>query len=382
MPHLSFMQRAFGFLIILLVSACQMKKDRDIYEQIQPTLPVVPKVPQTRTRKVALLLPLTGEHAELGKALKNAAELSLFDNADEHLNLIIQDTHGTQEGARQAVQKALEEKVQLILGPVFSYEVQSILPYIRAKKVPVITFSSDQKVVGNGVYMMGFSPRAQVREVVTYAKSQGIDRLVAFVPLNPYGLLIESELRDLAQAKETTLVKVVTYKGKGENLEEEITRLQSQFYNGVLLPVGGEDLKVLLRNLQAFGFNTTRVKLLGTGVWETLETQALPELMGSWYGCVDPSERMPFENQYRKSYSVLPTRIATLAYDSVSLAATLGKLSALNPYTTDLLTQSQGFVGMDGLFRLKGDGTAERSLAVLELTPRGPQVLKPSRSQF
>lgn len=375
----------FGFLIILLIVACgdkARKVDVNTFEQIKPVPKIKPVDAQEQTQRVALLVPLTGEHAQLGQSLKNAAELSLFDNANDHFNLIIQDTKGTSEGAAKAVQEALAKKAQLILGPVFAYEVQSIKPYVFDKKIPIIAFSSDQKVKNKGMYVMGFSPRAQVKRIVSFAKAQGIDQLVALIPLNPYGLLVEEELKALEKSSETHLVKIVLYKGNGENLEEELNLLKEKSYNGLLLPVGGDDLKLLLSNLHAFGFDLSKAKLLGTGLWDSPETQAMIDLRDSWYACIDPSERSSFENKYRESYGVLPTRIATLAYDAVSLATTLSDTGLQNPYSVDQLTQPQGFWGMDGLFRLKPDGTIDRSLAILKITPQGPQVLDKSEKQF
>ena len=56
--------------------------------QIQPKkIKPQPKIKKQTGQKVALLLPLSGKEATLGQAMKNAAELSLFENEDDHLEL-------------------------------------------------------------------------------------------------------------------------------------------------------------------------------------------------------------------------------------------------------------------------------------------------------
>ena len=39
-----------------------------------------------------------------------------------------------------------------------------------------------------------------------------------------------------------------------------------------------------------------------------------------------------------------------------------------------MLTNASGFTGIDGVFRFRPDGTNERGLAVLRVTPSGPQT--------
>jgi hypothetical protein len=46
------------------------------------------------------------------------------------------------------------------------------------------------------------------------------------------------------------------------------------------------------------------------------------------------------------------------------------------------LTNSSGFAGIDGLFRFRSDGTNERGLAVLRVTPGGGQIVSPPPRAF
>ena len=208
------------------------------------------------------------------------------------------------------------------------------------------------------------------------------DRLAVLAPSTPYGSLVTSALNALAAEGETTVVASLCYTGRGENLADDLQKWRSLSFNGLLLPVGGDELRILIENLQAFDFDFSRVRLLGTGIWDTAEMHAVPLLAGGWYASVDPSERMSFESHFRESYGTLPKRIATLAYDAVSLAAILSQNHTSDPFHQKMLTQPQGFAGVDGLFRLKDQGTTERSLTVLEITPEEPRVISPAQNYF
>ena len=79
---------------------------------IGPLRPATPATPY-----VGLLLPLTGPHARVGKAMLNAAQLAIFEIAGDQFVLIVRDTGGTPEGARRAARSALQAGASLILGP-------------------------------------------------------------------------------------------------------------------------------------------------------------------------------------------------------------------------------------------------------------------------
>ena len=60
-----------------------------------------------------------------------------------------------------------------------------------------------------------------------------------------------------------------------------------------------------------------------------------------------------------------PQRKATLAYDAIILAVGLTNNRGSNRFSQNVLTNSTGFRGIDGLFRFRPDGFIERGLAVL-----------------
>ena len=80
---------------------------------------------------------------------------------------------GTAQGAAAAAQAAISEGAELLLGPLYAAEVQAVAPVARQANVPVLAFSSDRKVAGNGVYLLSFLAGADVDRAVTFAASNG-----------------------------------------------------------------------------------------------------------------------------------------------------------------------------------------------------------------
>ena len=86
--------------------------------------------------------------------------------------------------------------------------------------------------------------------------------------------------------------------------------------------------------------------------------------------------------RYSQRFNKDPVRTATLAYDAVALVAALVKTQGPQRFTEQVLTSSSGFAGIDGLFRFRHDGTNERGLAVMQVSPTGGQIISPPPSAF
>ncbi|RME99220.1 MAG: hypothetical protein D6773_13245 [Alphaproteobacteria bacterium] len=104
--------------------------------------------------------------------------------------------------------------------------------------------------------------------------------------------------------------------------------------------------------------------------------------MGGWFPAPDPKGWRSFTQRYVKSYEKTPPRLASLAYDAVSLVVTLSTNPPGRRFTPEQLTRSSGFAGVDGLFRLRPDGTSERGLAILEVQKFDSRVIDPAPSVF
>ena len=85
---------------------------------------------------------------------------------------------------------------------------------------------------------------------------------------------------------------------------------------------------------------------------------------------------------YRAAFGTAPAQLASLAYDAVALVALLAPGPAYHRFTQGALMDPNGFAGVNGIFRFNADGTSERGLAVMEMTPSGPVVVSPAPQTF
>jgi hypothetical protein len=120
-------------------------------------------------------------------------------------------------------------------------------------------------------------------------------------------------------------------------------------------------------------------------LWDDPRILASAALEGGWYVGPDPSSPnnfRAFSTRYRSRYGQDPVRTATLSYDAVALVAALVKTQGQQRFTDEVLASNSGFAGIDGVFRFRTDGTNQRGLAVLKVTPSGSQVVAPAPRSF
>jgi branched-chain amino acid transport system substrate-binding protein len=340
--------------------------------------------------KVALLLPVTssGSTPAVAKALKQAAELALFDFDNPNVSLVPKDTKGTPDGARLAAESAIHDGAELIIGPLFAQEVAGAAPVARQARVPMIAFSSDEKVAGNGVYLLSFQAGRDVPRIVSYAMSKGKRSFAQLVPQSPYGRVAESAFaKAVSEAGGETGVRAAFPPDDSNAMLGSVRQVANalkggQKFDALFLPAGREELPSLAPLLASSDLISSRVQFVGTGQWDYPNIGSEKALIGGWYPAPDPKGWSNFVQGYSKTYGSVPPRLASLAYDAVSLAVSLSQNPSGQRYDMGQLTRASGFTGIDGLFRLLPDGTCERGLAILEVREGGPVVIDPAPSSF
>jgi ABC-type branched-subunit amino acid transport system substrate-binding protein len=334
--------------------------------------------------KVALILPLTapGQAATAAVSLRNAAELAMAEFQNPDVTILVKDDRGTPEGAREAAQQALAEGAEMIIGPLFAGSVQAAGQVARPAGRPVIAFSTDASVATRGVYLLSFLPQSEVDRIVDYATRQGRRSFAALVPETAYGGVVEAQFREATARRGARVVAIERYAPGAA--QAAIGRLAPAIAgaaataDALFLPENAEGLAAIGPALRTAGLDPQRVKPLGTGVWNEPAVFQIAGLQGGWYAAPDSTGFEAFAGRYRAKFGSDPTRLATLSYDGVSLAAALVRTQGSQRFSEGALTNPSGFAGADGVFRLRADGTSDRALAVYEIRDGAGAIVSPA----
>lgn len=337
------------------------------------------------TVRVALLVPLSGRAASVGSALRNAAEMALFDVADDRFALAIHDTRSTAPGAVAAARTAIADGAQLIIGPLFGGSTGEVGALARATGVPVLSFSNNIAVASNGVWVFGLLPADQVRRVVSYTAATGVRDFGAILPQSDYGNAVRAALLDATAVAGLPPPRIATYSPAAETTE--LAQIVKSFAAGyqpgaVLVPDGGAALRSIAPLLAFYDIAPETTHYLGTALWSDPSVGQEKTLIGGWFAAPSPLVRQDFQERYRGLFGEVPPGLASLGYDAVSMAAVLARQPGGPAFDAVSMTQPSGFLGADGVFRLLPDGGNQRGLAVLRVTQDGFEVEDPAPQSF
>lgn len=395
-----------------------------------PQLIVGPNAASPDMLKVALLVPLSGPQADAGQGLANAAEMAVSEMGNSRIALLPIDTAG---GAKPAVTQALAQGSSLILGPLFASDVLAAAPAARDAHVPMISFSSDATVAGEGVYVVGFLPREQASRVATYAAAHNLHKFAILASDTNFGHQMADAFRQalINSNSGASLVRTAFYGSDITRLPDTVGKLTdydtrkaayasangqqataapatgiatpppaagasassaSTFaapqavgqvpFDALFIAETGPRLHQILALLQQEDVDLTHLKLLGPLLWSDPDVQKDPLLNGAWYAAPPFDSVKAFEDRYQKLYGGKPPAIAALGYDTAALASVLAKAGGAQPFSPEALAKPAGFAGTDGLFRFLPDGTAERGFAVMEIHPPTVTIIDPALDQF
>lgn len=361
---------------------------------VTPAVPVQPAEPMAKSVKVALLVPLSGEAAPVGNALRDAAALAFMDKygyaevngTPVKLVLMPKDTGGTPQGAAKAAQEVLNKGAQFIVGPLMAPEVQAVAPIARSHGVGVLSFSNNPSVAGQGVYVFGFRPGDQVRRVLDFALLQNKKRIAFLLPKTPYGAEVLRTASDFMKVKGVEPAFTAQYDASGAagaEILELVNAHRATPFDAILIPEGGAKLITIASALKAQGIQAPAVALLGAGSWDEPNTLRNPAIAGGWFASTAPDSYMGFETRFREYFGYAPSRIASLSYDAMALVANLGLSSDSGQFNQQAITDQSGYNGpINGLFRCGQDGKCERGLPVMEAGPTGARIIDVAPNSF
>ncbi|MEG3164891.1 penicillin-binding protein activator [Sphingomonas sp. PB2P19] len=330
--------------------------------------------------RVALLVPLSGGNAGVGTSIANATMLALLDTQNQRVRITNYDTA---TGAAAAAQRAIADGAQLILGPLLADDVRAVAPIAQAAKVPVISFSNDTGVAGNGTYLMGYAPTQSIARVVDFAKSRGVTNFAGLVPNGLYGERASTAFLRAVEGAGGQVVSLQTYARSAGGVTGAASRLAAKApYDAVLIADSGATAAQAAALVKRGAGASTRV--LGTELWNS-ETglAAKPSLAGAWYAAVSDTLYRQYAAKYRARFGSGPYRLSSIGYDSVLLTVRIARdWRPGTAFPVSRLRDGDGFSGIDGAFRFGRDSVAERALEVKEIRGGTTTVVSPAPAGF
>lgn len=380
---------------------------------------------ESNPKNISVLLPKTGTNSNLGKSLTHSIEIALLLQPDKNISVNFYDLSGNLEKKQKTIKEVLSKYPDVILGPIFAEDAK-ILRDMKPVELPVLSFTSDSKALGNGVMTMALMPSQSIEYIVKEISNDLAKSVIIFAPNNNSGKLLASvatvatsvydvplsglfyydennsesikssvkkatmyDARLLANNKAREILSDILIKEKltekqKESLSKQLEKISKTEtlgkipYDAVLFLGSAKDSKTIASFLRYFNIQNRDVKFYGNITWDDSEVCTDFNMSGSKFATL-PKTSDNFSTVFERLTNRKPSKLDSFAFDAVSL---IKNMPTDNRKKIMYLLDPSGYKGIDGLFRLKPNGENERTLQIVETNGNGKRIIKQNKKDF
>lgn len=375
-------------------------------------------------KNIVALLPTSGPNAQIGKTIRTAVEMAAMRFAPKGLNITFYDTGSG--NIDETIQSALTNNPSVIIGPVFA-ENAKILREIKPSNIPALAFTSDVSAVGNGVISMALIPTNTTETTIQSMQSDGAKNFIVIAPDTMSGRTMAGAAYTIADSYNVTNSGIFYYNehdtesiksaamaasmytarnaantrakeilsailnhenlsyGERSSISKQLEKIKRTDtlgnlpYDSILFMGNSDDTKSMASFLRYYGVGVRDVAFYGTPLWENTNISSDITMMGGMFATM-PEISTDFSEIYKNATGTDANRMAAIGYDATLLA--IGALYG-NRDTVAYIMNPSGYVGTNGLFRLRSNGTNERALQIVRLNGDGTtEIVKNPQTSF
>ena len=306
---------------------------------------------ESKSLKVGLLAPLSGEFAELGNSLLYSLQLALDEINDKNVFIIPRDAgFNDKEKLKSAVEDIKSQGAKVIIGPINNEDFEQV------KKYSDLIFLSPSNIspeFTTNVISVGISLESQLIALDKFIKKQKKEKTIIMFPKNQYTSFIEEKLNKLNLTNVkifkynpdpqvlTGEIEVLTnYSQRKKNLElrkkmfedkedaqsiKELERLEQLYtlgdvnFDSVIIIDFGSNLKSVLTSLIYTDVNQNSVLITTVNQWFDESIFFENTIKNLYYPSVNFKEFRKFNKSYYDKFEKYPNEISILIYDTLGL---------------------------------------------------------------
>lgn len=329
---------------------------------------------------VGTLLPTSGRFSKLGESAQRGIEMA-FTDTPFPVKVLAQDTAGDPTTAITASDNLLATvRPAVVLGPLLSDPAAAVVPILRERGIPEITFSrKDSPGYGQTAFRLGATSESQVRSLFSVAESQlGVGSIAIIYPQDSNGYEFIRDSRSIAAELGMSIVYETAY---GEEFRESFVNIAKEIESAnpsaIFFPDEIDKANVLVSNLSPFF--KKKVKILGSAAWDNLgklgSARTLLEgcvFVSPFFAKSDRELVRRFVSIFKTTYGTDPDFLAAQGFDAatMALAALSREVNEGIPFA-DAFRAIENYEGLTGKMRVRSDGAIERQYAIVQLTDTG-----------
>ena len=300
--------------------------------------------------KIGLLVPLSGNNAEIGKQIIKATRLALKDINSNKIEIFPKDTYSNPKKTLSSAIELSNQGINLVIGPVF-YE--NLIYLNEVKNLTFLSFTNKTLGLPKNVISTGINSTSQLNTIKKFIKQNEIKKTIFLIPNLNYDLEIKNGIKqskiksfkqyfyEIEPTKLTKQIeKITNYEVRKQNLLDEITRLEKSEdpnkekkikglekkytignvnFDSVVIADFDESLKSVITSLLYTDVSPKKKYFITFNQWfdESLlnETNSQP----IYYPSINKKNLEEFEKKFFEQFGENPNHISLLSYDLVGL---------------------------------------------------------------
>ena len=301
--------------------------------------------------KIGLLVPFSGEYAEVGKSLLYSLQLALKEIDDDRVIIYPKDTgFGDKEKLNKKIKELIDEDIKVVIGPLTENELNEVYKY---KDLTFVSLSNINPGIKNNVISIGVGLEAQLIAIKNFLEKKNRNKIAILYPDNPYSGFIEEKLKKikikpfkvLKYNSDPRIItgeieKLTNYSQRKRNLENrkkilekrddpaserELKILEQRYtlgkvnFDSVIVLDFGSNLKSVLASLVFADVSQKDVIFTTINQWFDKSIFFENSIKTIFYPSIDFKNFERFNKEYYKSYNQYPSEIGILAYDALGL---------------------------------------------------------------
>lgn len=338
---------------------------------------------------VALLIPKSDPGAApVARSLENAARLAVADLGNVRIDLRVYDTGGNPAQAAALAQQAVDDGAKIILGPLFAEAANAVGAQVADDNVNVLAFSNTPSIAGGNVFILGQTFRNTADRVTGYMRRNGKTTMVVLHSNDAPGQFGRIAVQAAAAQNGVQVTDTIGYDLNQSSLDAALARAASSITSsGASTVMTTSDysgaLPFVLELLPERGVSPETTTYAGLARFDVRpDAFRFAGLRNSLFAMPDQAMSANFAARYGQAYGAGPHPLGGLAFDGIAAIGALVAQGNRNALTRAGLTQSSGFQGVGGVFRLLPDGTNQRGLAVATIRDGQVVILEQAPRSF
>jgi branched-chain amino acid transport system substrate-binding protein len=350
----------------------------------------------TETIRIGIIDSLTGDDAESGRAIVDAATLATQEANDQGglevrgqkrlVELVIRDAQSKPEVAASAAQSLItQENIVAIVGPNYSRYAIPVANLAEQAQIPMISPRSTNPETTAGkryVFRANFIDTLQGQVIARFAHSdlKAKTAAVLYDIASPYNRGIAEVFEQAFGQQGGTIVASEAYTTGEQDFTAPLQQIRNYQPDVLFLPNYENEVPTQAAQARQLGIQST---LLGADAWGGIKESDRQPLEGAYFsdhflpGTVNEATRT-FIGNYQQAYGYEPGTNAAATYDSMGLLFSVIQQQG----TTDAEAIRQGLAnygpyhGVTGILDYQGTGDPIVSVTILQIKNGKPTFYK------